>query len=130
MSNLLLQACAECVADAGKENDVLVQRLHDYIHERYESKGEPWSYDMIDELIQKWTTPVECRDLDGVYFRVERDGKWKPLCFSDLTEQEMFEQIKDRDKHWLIGLCLILGKRLREIGDELDLVCGEPEEEK
>lgn len=26
------------------------------------------------------------RNLDGVYFRVERDGKWQNICFSDLTK--------------------------------------------
>ena len=33
------------------------------------------------------------RELDGVYFRIERDGKWQPICFSDLTEEE-------REKVW------------------------------
>ena len=29
------------------------------------------------------------RNLDGVYFRVQRDGKWGNTCFSDLTQEEM-----------------------------------------
>lgn len=29
------------------------------------------------------------RRLDGVYFRVKRDGKWQNICFSDLTDEEM-----------------------------------------
>ena len=28
-------------------------------------------------------------DLDGIYFRVERDGKWQSLCVSDLTPEEL-----------------------------------------
>ena len=28
------------------------------------------------------------RDLDGFYLRVNRDGKWCNLCFTDLTEEE------------------------------------------
>lgn len=28
------------------------------------------------------------RNLDGIYFRVERDGKWLSLCFTDLTREE------------------------------------------
>lgn len=29
----------------------------------------------------------EIRDMDGVYFRVERDGKWCNICFSDRTNR-------------------------------------------
>lgn len=25
------------------------------------------------------------RNLDGVYFRVERDGKWENVCFTSIT---------------------------------------------
>ena len=28
------------------------------------------------------------RELDGCYFRIQRDGKWQSICFSDLTEIE------------------------------------------
>lgn len=28
-------------------------------------------------------------DLDGIYFRVERNGKWQSLCVSDLTPEEV-----------------------------------------
>ena len=61
------------------------------------------------------------RRLDGVYFRVCRDGKWQSLCFSDLTEEEMNDVLKDRNSEWLKSLCIILGKRIRKIGDELDI---------
>lgn len=54
MSRVLYQACEECVADAGKEDDKLVKRLHDHIHENYESKGKPWNYSLIDMLISEW----------------------------------------------------------------------------
>ena len=36
-------------------------------------------------------------DLDGVYFRVERDGKWQSLCISDLTPEELKSATKDWD---------------------------------
>ena len=65
MSNLLRQACTECVADAGKEDDALVKRLYDYMHENYESKSKLWSYEIIDELIKKWTEHVEFRDFQN-----------------------------------------------------------------
>ena len=28
------------------------------------------------------------RELDGVYTRVERNGHWYSVCFSDLTDEE------------------------------------------
>lgn len=37
------------------------------------------------------------RNLDGAYFRIERDGKWQSICFSDLTEDEMKSVMKDKD---------------------------------
>lgn len=36
-------------------------------------------------------------DLDGIYFRVERDGKWQSLCVSDLTPEELKSVTKDWD---------------------------------
>ena len=36
-------------------------------------------------------------NLDGIYFRVERDGKWQSLCISDLTPEELKEVTKDWD---------------------------------
>lgn len=68
------------------------------------------------------------RGLDGVFFRVCREGKWQSLCFSDLTEDEMNEVLKDRNEDWLKSLCIILGKRIRKIGDILDLTTEEEEE--
>lgn len=67
------------------------------------------------------------RDLDGVYFRVERDGKFDNVCFSDLTEGQMREVLDGRDEGWLREMCVILGKRIREIGDQLGIVCGDAE---
>lgn len=36
-------------------------------------------------------------DLDGIYFRVERDGRWQTLCVSDLTPEELKSVTKDWD---------------------------------
>lgn len=72
---------------------------------------------------------TEFRDLDGVYFRLERDGKWHNICFSDLTEKEMDKVMSGRNEAWLRSLCKILGKTLRDIGDQLDLVITREDEE-
>lgn len=69
------------------------------------------------------------RELDGVYFRIKRNDKWDNICFSDMTENEMYEVIKDKDVVWLKSLCIILGKTLKEIGDYFDIYSGIIEEE-
>ena len=61
------------------------------------------------------------RNLDGVYFRVNRDGKWKSICFSDLTSEEMDQVLEDRNKEWLCGLCKILGGTIKDIGEQFDI---------
>ena len=62
------------------------------------------------------------RNLDGVYFRVKREEKYDNVCFSDLTEEQMDEVLKDRDKEWLRNMCKILGKTIRKIGDDLGIL--------
>lgn len=65
------------------------------------------------------------RELDGVYFRVKRNDKYDNICFSDMTEEEMKDVLQGRDPEWLKSLCIILGKRLKEIGDYFDIYAGE-----
>ena len=65
------------------------------------------------------------RQLDGIYFRVKRGDKWEDICFSDLTDEEMEDVLKTFDEPALRRMCKVLGKVLREIGDELDLFGGE-----
>ena len=36
------------------------------------------------------------RNLDGVFFRVERNGRWCNICYSDMTPDERKEVIYDR----------------------------------
>ena len=70
------------------------------------------------------------RKLDGIFSRVKRDGKWQNICFSDLTDEEMDEVLKDRDVEWLKSVCKILGRTIKRIGDEFDICCGDEEETK
>ena len=65
------------------------------------------------------------RNLDGIYFRVERDGKWENVCFSDLTDDEKEKVSMNRSAEWWKSLALHLAYRLREIGDYFDIVDGE-----
>lgn len=67
------------------------------------------------------------RNLDGMYYRVEREGKWLNICFSDLTEgerQKIFSNIDDIE--YLRRVCAYLADRLYAIGEQFDLV-GEGE---
>ena len=69
------------------------------------------------------------RNLDGCYFRVKRNGKWGNVCFSDLSAEERERVMDVRDVDWLKSLCRYLADRIKDIGNELDIVCdrGEPD---
>ena len=62
------------------------------------------------------------RNLDGVYFRINRDNQWQNICFSDLTDDEMEQVMNGREVEWFKSMCKILGKTIKEIGDQLDIV--------
>lgn len=62
------------------------------------------------------------RNLDNVYFRVERDDKWHNVCFSDLTEAEARYFLSNKSAEWLVELCVILGQTIKDIGDKFDIV--------
>ena len=47
-------------------------------------------------------------NLDGIYFRVERDGKWQSLCVSDLT----LDELKSVTKDWDCNQLAIVAKEL------------------
>lgn len=72
---------------------------------------------------------IEKRNLDGAYFRVNRDGKWRKICFSDLTDEEMDAVLNGQTEMWLKSLCKHLGQVLRYIGNEFDIRCGGDKEE-
>lgn len=68
----------------------------------------------------------EIRDMDGVYFRVERDGKWKNICFSDLTKEEREPLLANKSPEWLRSLCNILADFLYEAGEFVERREEEP----
>lgn len=61
------------------------------------------------------------RNLDGLYFRVKRGGRFESVCFSDLTKKQMRQVLEGNSKEFLREMCVILGLRIRRIGDELDI---------
>lgn len=66
---------------------------------------------------------MEKRNLDGIYFRVKRNGKYDNVCFSDMTKDEMKEILSNKSETWLVNMCILLGQTIREIGDKFDLCC-------
>ena len=62
------------------------------------------------------------RNLDGCYFRVKRDGKYDPVCFSDMDEVEREFVIGERSAEWWKSLACHLADCLKNIGDQFDIV--------
>lgn len=69
------------------------------------------------------------RYLDGIYFRVKRGKHWESICFSDLSDEEMDKVLEGHSVEWLKKTCKILGRTIKRIGDEQDLVGWQKEEE-
>lgn len=70
------------------------------------------------------------RDLDRVYFRIhEQDDTYDNVCFSDLTEDEQDKMLENRSLEWLKLMCKHLANTIRTIGDQFDLVAGDPDED-
>lgn len=71
------------------------------------------------------------RNLDGIYFRVERDGKWCNVCYSDLEPREREEIARKRAKSstieeraaWWRSVADILADQLYDMGERLGVTC-------
>lgn len=66
----------------------------------------------------------EKRNLDGIYHRIERDGKWENVCLTDMTKEELWEVLTKHNSEplWMRRCVEHLIRVLREVGDEEDLV--------
>ena len=71
------------------------------------------------------------RNLDGVYFRVERSGKWENVCYSDMEQGEREEVVAARiavrtpeeQAAWWRSLADIMADQLYDMGEQLGVVC-------
>ena len=61
------------------------------------------------------------RNLDLCHFRVNRDGEWCNVCFSDLSYPEREKVCEGRSAEWLQKLAYHLADRLRIVGDVFDI---------
>lgn len=57
------------------------------------------------------------RDLDGIYLRINRNGKYQPVCLSDMTKEELEENLNPERGEWLKGAVIHLALTLHEIGE-------------
>lgn len=62
------------------------------------------------------------RNLDGCYFRIERDGKWQNICFTDLTDEEREKVTGERPAEWWKSLAYHLADCLRDFGEVFDVI--------
>ena len=58
------------------------------------------------------------RNLDGIYFRIGAEN----ICFSDMSDEQRVDVMKDRTEEWLKSLCMHLAHTIKEIGDQFDLI--------
>ena len=65
------------------------------------------------------------RNLDGVYYRVERKGRWHSIAFTDLTREEQERFLRTLSLEGLERMVFILADTIRNIGDQLDIVLKE-----
>ncbi|MFA7136500.1 MAG: hypothetical protein WC125_11670 [Bacteroidales bacterium] len=65
------------------------------------------------------------RNLDGVYCRVERNGHFENLCFTDLTLSEQNAFLTKLDTEGLKRMCHLMADALRTVGDELNIERGD-----
>lgn len=71
------------------------------------------------------------RNLDGAYYRVERDGKWQNVCYSDMTPDErkrtIYDRMCDKPLDEQVGyyrrLAEIMADKLYDMGEQLGVVC-------
>lgn len=71
------------------------------------------------------------RNLDGIYFRVQRDGKWQNVCYSDMEQRERDEIASRRAEtstlagqvQWWRSLADILADQLYDMGEQLGVMC-------
>ena len=62
------------------------------------------------------------RNLDGIYLRIKRNGKYQPVCLSDMTKEELEENLNPERGEWLKGAVIHLALTLHEIGNLFDIV--------
>jgi hypothetical protein len=71
------------------------------------------------------------RNLSGIYIFdiLPGDEKRKPTCFEDCTEEKQDEWLNSLSVEALHNLAKMLGKSLRNLGDQFDIMSGSENDE-
>ena len=70
------------------------------------------------------------RNLDGVYYRVKREGTWCTVCYSDMTADErrevIYDRMDDRPLSEQVGyyrrLAELMADQLYDMGEQMGVV--------
>lgn len=62
------------------------------------------------------------RNLDGIFYRVNRCGEWKNICYSDMTQTERELTIINQNKDYWKKTAEHLADCLKAIGNQFDIV--------
>lgn len=66
------------------------------------------------------------RNLSGIYYRCEINGKWENRVFEDWPEPQQDYILRNRTEEWLKELAKHLGRIIREIGNQSRLERDNP----
>ena len=66
-------------------------------------------------------------NMDGMYFRVERNGKFEYVCLSDMTNEERLKKMDWWNTDNMKSVINFLCETLREIGDTYGFIASDPE---
>ena len=55
------------------------------------------------------------RNIDGIYLRIKRDGKYEPVCLSDMTKEELEDNLNADRGEWLKGAVIHLAEVLYDV---------------
>lgn len=61
------------------------------------------------------------RKLDGIFLRIKRNGKYQAVCLSDMTKEELEENLDAGRGEWLKGAVIHLALTLHAIGDKFGI---------
>lgn len=68
------------------------------------------------------------RELDGIFLRVKRNGKYQAVCLSDMTKEELEENLDAGRGEWLKGAVIHLALTLRAVGNQFGIASANAEE--
>lgn len=66
------------------------------------------------------------RELSGIYFREKVNDHWENVCFEDCSKEKQKEIVKNKDREFVENLAIMLGEKLKEIGDTFNILNKKP----